>query len=99
MFMAPRNCLAVRAEIHLAAMSPEVHRLFSPEIRDECFSRFRVTAARLISNWHAFTFEAETPAGPCILKITHSFHRTEDQVEAETDWMLFLVRTGRRAPH
>ena len=83
-----------RAEIHPAAMSPEVHRLFSPEIRDECFSRFRVTAARLISNWHVFTFETETPAGPCILKITHSFHRTEDQVEAETDWMLFLV--GRR---
>jgi Ser/Thr protein kinase RdoA (MazF antagonist) len=79
------------AEIHPAAMSPEVYRLFSPEIRDECFSRFRVTAARLISNWHAFTFETETPAGPCILKITHSFHRTEDQVEAETDWMLFLV--------
>jgi Ser/Thr protein kinase RdoA (MazF antagonist) len=80
-----------RAEIHPAAMSPEVHRLFSPEIRDECFSRFRVTAARLISNWHAFTFEAETPAGPCILKITHLFHRTEGQVEAETNWMLFLV--------
>lgn len=79
-------------------MSPEVHKLFSPEIRDQCFSRFRVTAARLISNWHAFTFEAETPAGPCILKITHSSHRTEDQLEAETDWMLFLLSKGVGVP-
>jgi amicoumacin kinase len=79
-------------------MSPEVQRLFSPEIRDQCFSRFRVRTARLVSNWHAFTFEAETPAGACILKITHSAHRTDDQLEAETDWMLFLVSKGVGVP-
>lgn len=79
-------------------MSPEVHRLFPPEIRDQCFSRFGVTTARLVSNWHSFTFEAETPAGPCILKITHSSHRTDDQLEAETDWVFFLVSNGVGVP-
>jgi Ser/Thr protein kinase RdoA (MazF antagonist) len=83
-----------RAEIHPDAMSPAVHNLFSREIRDQCFSRFGVTAAQLVSNWHAFTFDAETPAGPSILKITQSSHRTSDQLEAEIDWMLFLVSQG-----
>jgi amicoumacin kinase len=79
-------------------MLPAVHKLFAPEIRDQCFSRFRVTAAQLISDRHTFIFEAETPAGPCILKVTHSSHRTDDQLEAETDWMLFLVSNGLDVP-
>jgi hypothetical protein len=87
-----------RAEIHPAAMSPAVHNLFSREIRDQCFSRFGVTAAQHVSNWHAFTFDAETPAGPSILKIAHSSHRTGDQLEAEIDWMLFLVSQGVGVP-
>ncbi len=79
-------------------MSPEVHRLFSSEIRDQCFSRFGVTDAHLISDWHAFTFDAETSTGPCILKITHSSHRTYDQLEAEAEWLVYLVGKGVRAP-
>jgi amicoumacin kinase len=79
-------------------MSPEVHRLFSSEIRDHCFSQFGVTAARLISDWHAFTFDAETSTGPCILKITHSSHRTYDQLEAEAAWLVYLISKGVRAP-
>ena len=51
-------------------------------------------SSQLVSNWHAFTFDAETPAGPSILKITQSSHRTSDQLEAEIDWMLFLVSQG-----
>jgi len=79
-------------------MSPEVHKLFSREVRDQCFSRFEVTTARLISDWHAFTFDAETSTGPCILKITHSSHRTYDQLEAEAEWLVYLVSKGVRAP-
>ena len=87
-----------RAEVHSAAMSPEVHKLFSREVRDQCFSRFEVAAARLISDWHAFTFDAETSTGPCILKITHSSHRTYDQLEAEAEWLVYLVSEDVRAP-
>jgi Ser/Thr protein kinase RdoA (MazF antagonist) len=79
-------------------MSPEVHRLFSPEIRDQCFSRFGVTTARLVSNRHAFIFDAETNAGPCILKVVHPAHRPYDQLEAEINWMLFLVSNGVGSP-
>jgi amicoumacin kinase len=71
-------------------MSPEVHRLFSSEIRDQCFSRFEVTTARLISNRHAFIFDAENKAGPCVLKVMHPSHRPFDQLEAEIDWIVFL---------
>jgi amicoumacin kinase len=77
-------------EIHSAAMSPEVHRLFSPEIRDQCFSRFGVKAAQLVSSRHAFIFDAETSNGSCFLKVVHPAHRPFDQLEAEIDWMLFL---------
>jgi len=79
-------------------MSPNVHRLFSGEIRDTCFSRFAVKAPRLVSDWHAFTFDAETSAAPCILKVTHSSHRTYDQLEAEVEWLGYLVSKGVRAP-
>jgi hypothetical protein len=73
-------------------MSPEIHRLFSPEIRNQCFSRFGVTTARLVSSRHAFIFDAETAAGPCILKVVHPAHRPYDQLEAEIDW-IYTVAT------
>jgi amicoumacin kinase len=79
-------------------MSPEIRDLFSSGIRSNCFSRYNITAARLISDWHAFTFEAETSTGPCILKVAHSSHRTYDQLEAETDWLLYLVSKGVNVP-
>lgn len=79
-------------------MSPEIHRLFSNEIRDHCFSRFSVTEAHLISERHSFIFEAKTSTGPCILKITHSSHRTYEHLEAEVAWVSYLVAKGVRAP-
>jgi len=79
-------------------MSPEVHRLFSSEIRDQSFSRFRVTDARLISDWHAFTFDAETSTGPCILKVAHPSHRTYEHLESEVAWLSYLIAKGVRAP-
>jgi amicoumacin kinase len=85
-------------EIHPAAMSPEVHRLFSQIVRDECFSRFGVTSGQLVSQRHAFIFDAETPAGPCILKMVHPSHRPHDQLEAEIDWLLYVVGKGIAAP-
>jgi amicoumacin kinase len=88
-----------RVEIHPAAMSPEVGRLFSSEIRDECFARFGVTAGRLISSRHAFIFDGETSAGSCILKVTHPSHRPYSQLEAEIDWTLYLVKNGVGAPN
>jgi Ser/Thr protein kinase RdoA (MazF antagonist) len=80
-------------------MSPEVHKLFSREVRDQCFSRFGVKTAQLISDRHAFLFKAETPAGPCILKVAHPSHRTYDQLEAEIEWTLYLVNNGVSAPN
>jgi Ser/Thr protein kinase RdoA (MazF antagonist) len=88
----------IAGKINPPDMTPEVHRLFSGEIRDQCFSRFRVKTARLISSWHSFTFDAASSAGPCILKVTHSSHRTYDQVGAEIEWLLYLVSGGTRAP-
>jgi Ser/Thr protein kinase RdoA (MazF antagonist) len=79
-------------------MSPDVQKLFTNEASEECFSRFGVKEGKLVSNWHAFTFSAETSAGPCILKVTHSSHRTYDQIEAETDWLDYLVKEGALVP-
>jgi amicoumacin kinase len=79
-------------------MSPEVHKLFSREIQDQCFSRFGIETARLISQRHAFIFDAETAAGSCILKVIHPSHRPYDQLEAEIDWLRFLSSKGVAAP-
>jgi hypothetical protein len=74
------------------AMS-EVHSLFSSEIRDDCFSRFGVTAAHLVSERHAFSFDAITSTGTCILKVTHPSHRSYEQLEAELE---LLTERGNR---
>ena len=79
-------------------MSPEVHRLFSREIRDQCFARFAVIGADLVSNRHAFIFDAKTSAGPAILKVGHPSHRPYEQLEAEVEWLSYLVDKGIRAP-
>lgn len=79
-------------------MSPEVHRLFSSEIRDHCFARFGVTAAQIASERHAFIFDANTATGPCILKVTHPSHRTYDQMVAEIEWLDHWVSKGIRVP-
>jgi Ser/Thr protein kinase RdoA (MazF antagonist) len=44
------------------------------------------------------TFEAETPAAPSILKVTHSSHRTYDQLEAEAEWLRYLASKDVRTP-
>jgi Ser/Thr protein kinase RdoA (MazF antagonist) len=79
-------------------MSPEVHSLFSREIREHCFSRFGVTAAHMVSERHAFIFDAITSTGTCILKVTHPSHRSYEQLEAELEWLSYLVGKGVRAP-
>jgi Ser/Thr protein kinase RdoA (MazF antagonist) len=79
-------------------MSPEVHRLFSSEIRDQSFSRFRVTDAHLISERHSFIFDAKTSTGPCVLKVAHPSHRTYEHLEAEVAWLSYLIAKGVRAP-
>ena len=79
-------------------MSPEVHSIFSSEIRDHCFSRFGVTAAHMVSERHAFIFDAITSTGTCILKATHPSHRSYEQLEAELEWLSYLVGKGVRAP-
>jgi Ser/Thr protein kinase RdoA (MazF antagonist) len=72
--------------------------LFSSEIRDHCFSRFGVTAAHMVSERHPFIFDAITSTGTCILKVTHPSHRSYEQLEAELEWLSYLVGKGVRAP-
>jgi hypothetical protein len=76
-----------------AAIAPEVHSLFSSEIRNDCFSRFGVTAAHMVSERHAFSFDAITSTGTCILKVTNPSHRSYEQLEAELE---LLTERGNR---
>jgi Ser/Thr protein kinase RdoA (MazF antagonist) len=52
-------------------MPPEIHRLFSSEIRDHCFSRFGVTDAHLISERHSINslFIERVPAADTYFSI------------------------------
>jgi 5-methylcytosine-specific restriction endonuclease McrA len=78
---------AMNKNIHSAPMSPEVQELFSSDIRGQCFPRFGVKSALLISNWHSFTFEAEISTGPCILKITRWSDRLKLAIGPEDDFI------------
>jgi amicoumacin kinase len=54
---------------------------------------------RLISDWHAFTFEVQKKDGtPYILRVTHDTHRTKSEIEGELKWIMFLQKQGLPVP-
>jgi len=53
---------------------------------------------KLLSDWHAFTFEAQRNGVRYILRITDDTHRTRDEVEGEIEWMSFVQSKGILVP-
>lgn len=54
--------------------------------------------AKLLSAWHAFTFEVHRGGARYILRVTPSKHRTEAEVEGELDWMRRVRADGFMVP-
>src|SRR5690606_22344488 len=70
--------------------------LFSDEIVHEAAKRFNCDAgnAKKLGDFENYVFEVHKGNIPYILRLTHSSHRTKEEVEAELIWINFLHKEG-----
>ena len=80
-------------------VSPAIKAQFTEAHRSDFFSRFELDAThRLLSDWHAFTFEVARKGEPYILRITDDRHRPPALIEGELEWQRFVRDRGIVAP-
>ena len=81
-------------------MEKSVLKLFDERILGEAARRFSVKPdnLELISDMENFVYENGTDETPCILRITHSSHRTLKVIMGEFEWMEYLYANGVSVP-
>lgn len=77
-------------------MEQEVEQLFGEDILREAAVRFglKADAWKKLGDFENYVFEADKDGTAVILRLTHSSHRTLDEVRAELDWIAFLSASG-----
>ncbi|MBP3952987.1 phosphotransferase enzyme family protein [Bacillus suaedae] len=73
-------------------MEETVSALFSKDILHEAAGYFSLEIASLkeVGSFENYVFEAIQDGKPVILRLTHSSHRSQEQIESELDWLLYL---------
>lgn len=81
-------------------MEKEVESVFGDHILEEAARRFGLTGGvfKKLGDFENYVFEAERSGQPNILRLTHSSHRSEEDVKAELSWISFLVSEGLEIP-
>ncbi|WP_169907551.1 phosphotransferase enzyme family protein [Priestia abyssalis] len=77
-------------------MEQAVGKLFSTEILNEAASQFGAEkdTLKMLGDFENYVYEVTRGENSYVLRLTHSSHRSREQVEAELDWILFLKRKG-----
>lgn len=79
-------------------MRPEIAQQYTPELIARAFEDFEITDSKVLSAWHAMTFLGNRRGQPCVVRISHSAHRSIAEIEAEVAWMRELIEIGIEAP-
>jgi amicoumacin kinase len=80
-------------------MNTAIKALLNEERLAELLGRFKLERdAKLLTAWHAFTYEVRREGAPCILRVTADCHRTPEEIDGELEWMEFVRRNGLRIP-
>ncbi|WJH35668.1 phosphotransferase [Paenibacillus sp. CC-CFT747] len=85
-------------------MEQSVERLFGEAVLEEATSRFGLKAGGLkkLGDFENYVYEGEVEGEakgePRILRLTHSSHRSEEELLAELDWIRHLVEAGLSIP-
>ncbi|WP_410984567.1 phosphotransferase enzyme family protein [Bacillus cereus] len=79
-------------------MEITVERVFTNEILEEAANLFNVTVEKNpLGDFENYIFRAEDDkGGSYVLRLTHSSHRSEKQVEAELDFLRYLGEHGAK---
>ncbi|MFD2045462.1 phosphotransferase enzyme family protein [Ornithinibacillus salinisoli] len=76
-----------------------VEQVFTKEVMDQAIDRFSVQKEyKKLGDFENYVFEVYKKDTPYILRITHSSHRSEEEVISELDWMNYLYRAGVNVP-
>jgi Ser/Thr protein kinase RdoA (MazF antagonist) len=77
-------------------MEQEVEQLFGEGILREAADRFglKENAWKKLGDFENYVYEADKDGTAVILRLTHSSHRTLDEVRAELDWIVYLSESG-----
>ncbi|QYR22814.1 phosphotransferase [Paenibacillus sp. sptzw28] len=77
-------------------MEQEVEKLFGESILREAAIRFDLNAGtwRKLGDFENYVYEADRDGKQVILRLTHSSHRTLDEIHAELNWIAYLSSSG-----
>ncbi|MBN2381070.1 phosphotransferase [candidate division WOR-3 bacterium] len=77
-------------------MEKEVVELFTDDIKDEVASRFvtKKEELKLLGDAENFVYSYPYDGAERILRVTHSSHRTVNQIKGEIDWLNYLADRG-----
>ncbi|HWO96770.1 MAG TPA: phosphotransferase [Bacillus sp. (in: firmicutes)] len=77
-------------------MEQEIEKLFSRQLLHQAALLFDADdkTLKLLGDFESYVYEVTKGGIPYVLRLTHSSHRSYEQVEAELDWILFLKRKG-----
>ncbi|MFC4454856.1 phosphotransferase enzyme family protein [Deinococcus sonorensis] len=72
------------------------HPLLAPDLLDDIAALYHQTSGDLtdLGSFENQVYAFQTPEGPRVLRLVHSSHRTERQVQAELHWLSFLGVQG-----
>ena len=81
-------------------MEKSVLKLFDEHVLGESARRFNLKPdnLKLITDMENFVYENGADETPCILRITHSSHRTLEAIMGELEWMEYLYDNGMSVP-
>jgi Ser/Thr protein kinase RdoA (MazF antagonist) len=77
-------------------MDPAISKRYSDDIVHETMSRFGIQPGRieLLDGFESFIYSFSRDDGEYILRIGHSLRRTQELIQAEVDWINYLVAGG-----
>lgn len=77
-------------------MEKWIEELFTEEVLREAASRFScdIENAKKLGDFENYVYEVHRGETPYILRLTHSSHRSEEEVEAELKWINYLHKQG-----
>jgi Ser/Thr protein kinase RdoA (MazF antagonist) len=77
-------------------MKSEIEALFTDDILDQAIKTFDLNKkeTKAHNSFESFIYYSKWQGKPCVLRITHSSHRTINQIKGELDWINFLADRG-----
>lgn len=80
-------------------MEKVVDALMTQDLLDEFLKKFALeNNVKKLGDFENFVYEVYKDGQPYILRITHSSHRSKEEIASELDWMQHLYKAGLSVP-